>query len=87
MDYRPLFDKVLLEEIVTENKLDGLVLVDSKAGMKKGKVVAVGHGLAGQPMSIAVGQIILYKKDDAQDIPLDGKTYKLLLERNAWMVK
>ena len=85
MDYRPVFDKILLKEIPEKQEKTGLII--AAASFKTGVVIAAGNGKPGLPMVITNGQTVMYKKEDATDIRIEGETYKLLLERDTWMVK
>lgn len=79
INFKPLGDRVLVKTYHSEQKSKGgLILNDSiSRGQKvEGEVVAVGTGLFSQtgnpiPMTVSVGDIILYKKDMA------GETLKL----------
>lgn len=87
--FKPLGDRVLvLAETNEEKSQGGLILTDSvKRGQKvQGKVMAVGKGLFSQsgssiPMSVQVGDVVLYKKDEGTDkIKLAGQEYLLFRE-------
>lgn len=72
-NFKPLGDRVLVKPDQVEQKSKGgLILNDSiSRGQKiEGEVVAVGTGLFSQtgnviPMSVKVGDKVLYSKDDA----------------------
>lgn len=87
MEYKPLFDKVLLEEFTPKEMTGSLIVTASGSGFKAGKVLAAGEGLPDQPMTVKVGQTVLFKAIDAMDITLDSKKYKLIQERFLWMIK
>ena len=89
--FKPLGDRVLvLAETQTNEKKSksGLILTDSvQRGQKvQGKVVAVGGGVFSQsgqpiPMTVKVGDTILYKKDESSDkLKLEGEEYLLFRE-------
>ena len=88
-NFQPLGDRVLVKAEIIENKSKtGLILTDSvQRGTKvHGKVVAVGGGVFSQsgqpiPMTVKVGDTVLYKKDEASDkVKLDGEEYLLFRE-------
>lgn len=88
-NFQPLGDRVLVKAEIIENKSKtGLILTDSvQRGTKvQGKVVAVGGGVFSQsgqpiPMTVKVGDTVLYKKDEASDkVKLDGEEYLLFRE-------
>jgi len=87
--FQPLGDRVLVKAETTEKKSkSGLILTDSvQRGTKvQGKVVAVGGGVFSQsgqpiPMTVKVGDTILYKKDESSDkLKLEGEEYLLFRE-------
>ena len=89
--FKPLGDRILVlaENQANENKSkSGLILTDSiQRGQKvQGKVVAIGAGVFSQsgqpiPMTVKVGDVVLYKKDEASDkVKLSGVEYLLFRE-------
>lgn len=89
INFKPLGDRVLVKTQHSEQKSKGgLILNDSiSRGQKvEGEVVAVGTGLFSQtgnpiPMTVNVGDIILYKKDMAGDsLKLGDEEYLIFHE-------
>ena len=87
MDYKPLFDRVLVKAISSEQNFGGIIIPDSSSNLKKGEVVAAGAGRPGVRMEVSAGQTVLYAKDSATPVNLDGEQYLILNERDIWMVK
>lgn len=87
MDFKPLFDRILVEPLTAEETVGGLYIPDSSTNLKKGIAVAVGEGLPGAPMTVSVGQEVFFDKEEGRPIPLEGKQYLLMKERAVWMVK
>jgi chaperonin GroES len=88
MNLRPLADKVIVassnEEEMTAS---GLVLPDtaSKERPEQGTVVAVGPGRLDEsgkaiPMSVKVGDVVVFKKYSPDEVKVDGKEYLVLSE-------
>lgn len=83
MTLKPLSNHLFLEPLEEEKKTKGgIVLPDNveKEKPTKAKVVAVGPGKRGddgrvQPMSVKVGDVVLFKKYGPDEIELDGKKY------------
>jgi co-chaperonin GroES (HSP10) len=44
MNWKPLFDRVLLKAITAEHKVGGLFIPDTSTNLKKGIVIAAGEG-------------------------------------------
>ncbi len=88
-NFQPLGDRVLVKPVQVEQKSKGgLILNDSiSRGQKiEGEVVAVGIGLFSQtgnviPMSVKVGDKVLYSKDEATNkLKLGDEEYLLFRE-------
>lgn len=83
MNIKPLSDHVFIEPIADEKVTKtGIVLPDTaeKERPMKGRVVAVGVGKKNDrgelmPMSVKVGDAILFKKYGPDEIQIDGKKY------------
>ena len=83
MNFKPLSNRVFLEPLEEEKTTkSGIVLPDSAEKEKpiKGKVLAVGPGKANEkgeriPMSVKVGDMVLFKKYGPDEIEIEGKKY------------
>ena len=83
--WKPPGDKLLLREI-TESEQHGLLtVVNNTSGLKKGIILSVGKGLPEYEMSVKEGDAVLYKKEHAEDVIVEGEVLKLVQERNAWI--
>ena len=86
-NFKPLGDRILVRPEVQEQKSKGgLILNDSiSRGQKvEGDVVAIGTGLfsqTGNPMTVKVGDRVLYSKDNATNkIKLDDEEFLIFHE-------
>ena len=83
MNLKPLNDHVFLEPLDQEKTTkSGIVLPDTAEKEKpiRGKVVAVGPGKLDEngkrvPMSVKVGDKVLFKKYGPDELEVDGKKY------------
>ncbi len=83
MQFKPLSNHVFIEPAEEEQKTkSGIVLPDTaeKERPVRGTVVAIGPGKVNEkgertPMSVKVGDVILFKKYGPDEIELDGKKY------------
>ncbi len=89
MNLRPLFDKVLVtSSSKEETTASGLVLPDtaSKERPEQGTVIAVGPGRFDEdgekriPMSVNVGDKVVFKKYSPDEVKVDDKEYLVLSE-------
>lgn len=92
MTIKPLFDKIVVEAVESEEKTaGGLFLPDSaKEKPQSAKVLAVGPGgtVDGKEvtMQVKVGDIILYNKYAGSDFKLDGKEVTILKQSDVLAV-
>ncbi|OHB21194.1 MAG: co-chaperone GroES [Parcubacteria group bacterium RIFCSPLOWO2_01_FULL_48_18] len=83
MNFKPLNDHVVLEPLEEETRTkSGIVIPDTAEKEKpvKGKVLAVGPGKyndAGTriPVSVKVGDTVLFKKYGPDEVEIGGKKY------------
>ena len=92
MNLKPLFDKVVIEEILPETTTkSGIVLPTSiQEKPNLAKVVAVGTGgyFDGKivPMQVKVGDIVLYSQYATNTFNYEGKEYKILKQSDIMAV-
>ena len=74
---KPLADRVLVEPIEAETKTaSGIIIPDNaKEKPQKGKVMAVGKGTKDSPITVKVGDLVLYGKYSGTELKLEGKDY------------
>jgi chaperonin GroES len=79
---QPLADRVLVEPAPAEQKTAGGLYIPDTAKEKpqKGKVVAVGNGKKDEPLTVKVGDSVLYGKYAGTEITLDGVDYLIMRE-------
>ena len=79
---KPLADRVLVEAAAAEQKTAGGIIIPDTAKEKpqKGTVVAIGNGKKDEPMTVKVGDLVLYGKYSGSEITVDGKDYLIMRE-------
>ena len=82
LNIKPLADRVLVEPAPAEKKTaSGLIIPDNaKEKPQKGTVVAVGNGKVDEPLTVKVGDTVLYGKYGGTDLKLGGKDYLMMRE-------
>lgn len=83
MNFKPLSNHLFLEALEEEKTTkSGIVLPETaeKERPTRGKVIAVGPGKRNEngeiiPMSVKVGDIVLFKKYGPDEIEIEGKKY------------
>ncbi len=77
MNIKPLADRVLVEASEAETKTSsGIIIPDTaKEKPQRGKIVAVGPGTKENPITVKVGDIVLYGKYSGTELQHDGMDY------------
>ncbi len=79
---KPLADRVLIKPASAEQKTSGGIIIPDTAKEKpqKGVIVAVGSGKKDEPLTVKVGDTVLYSKYAGTEITLDQKEYLIMRE-------
>ncbi len=82
MKIKPLADRVLVEPSAAETKTaSGIIIPDSaQEKPQKGKVVAVGPGTKENPVTLKVGDEILYGKYSGTELKHEGGDFLIMKE-------
>ena len=82
VNVKPLADRVLIEPAAAEEKTAGGIIIPDTAKEKpqKGNVVAVGSGTKENPITVKVGQTVLYGKYSGTELKFEGKDYLIMRE-------
>ncbi len=82
VNVKPLADRVLVEPAAAEQKTAGGIIIPDTAKEKpqKGTVVAIGTGKKDEPLTVKVGDQVLYGKYSGTEINIEGKDYLIMRE-------
>ncbi len=82
LNIKPLADRVLVEPLEAETKTaSGIIIPDTaKEKPQKGNIVAVGPGTKENPVTVKVGNTVLYGKYSGTELKLNGKDYLIMRE-------
>jgi chaperonin GroES len=88
VNIKPLADRVIVEVSPAEEKTaSGLIIPDTaKEKPQKGTVVAVGTGKKDEPMTVKVGDTVLYGKYAGTEVSVDGKEYLIMRESDIFAI-
>ena len=88
VNFKPLADRVLIEPIAAETKTaSGIIIPDTaKEKPQRGTVVAVGNGKVDEPMTVKVGDDVLYGKYAGTEITHEGKEYLIMRESDIFAI-
>jgi chaperonin GroES len=88
VNVKPLADRVVVEPAAAEEKTAfGIIIPDTaKEKPQKGTVVAVGPGKKDDPVTVKVGDSVLYGKYSGTEITFDGKEYLIMRESDIYAI-
>ena len=83
ISFKPLGNRVVIEPSDTEEQMSsgGIYIPDTaKEKPQRGKIVAVGPGTKENPITVKVGDIVLYGKYSGTELQHDGMDYLIMKE-------
>ena len=82
LSIKPLADRVLVKAQEAEAKTKGGIIIPDTAKEKpqQGEVVAVGAGKKDEPITVKVGDKVLYGKYSGTEVTVDGDDYLIMRE-------
>ncbi|MBO4543339.1 MAG: co-chaperone GroES [Bacteroidales bacterium] len=82
LNIKPLADRVIVKAAQAEQKTAGGIIIPDTAKEKpqRGEVVAVGNGKKDEPMTVKVGDVVLYGKYAGTEINYNGEDYLIMKE-------
>ena len=93
MNFRPLYDRILVKRVQAEEKTAGGLIVPDSAKEKplEAQVIAVGGGRqlgdgSVREISLNVGDVILFGKYTGDEIKLEGEEHIILREEDVLAV-
>jgi chaperonin GroES len=84
LNIKPLADRVLVEPLAAETKTaSGIIIPDSaKEKPQKGTIKAVGPGTKENPVTLKVGDTVLYGKYSGTELKLENNDYLIMRVRH-----
>ncbi len=88
IELKPLADRVLVEAAQAEEKTAGGIIIPDTAKEKpqRGKVIAVGTGKKDEPLTVKIGDSVLYGKYAGTEINIEGKEYLIMRESDIFAI-
>ncbi len=79
---KPLADRVIVEPAIAEEKTAGGIIIPDTAKEKpqRGTIVAVGPGKKDEPLTVKVGDEVLYAKYAGTEFSYEGKNFLIMRE-------
>jgi chaperonin GroES len=84
LNIKPLADRVIVEPAAAETKTSsGIIIPDTaKEKPQKGNIVAVGPGTKDNPVTVKVGDVVLYGKYSGTELNHEGIDYLIMKEND-----
>ena len=84
--FKPLADRVLVETMAAEQKTASGIIIPDTAKEKplQGKIIAAGNGTKDEPLTVKVGDNVLFGQYAGTEIKLDGKTFLIMREADIY---
>jgi chaperonin GroES len=88
VNIKPLGDRVLVQPAPAEEKTKGGLYIPDTAKEKpqKGTVIAVGNGKPEEPLTVKVGDTVLYGKYAGTELSHEGSDYLIMRESDIYAV-
>ncbi|MBQ0113583.1 MAG: co-chaperone GroES [Bacteroidales bacterium] len=88
MNIRPLADRVLVRPAEAEEKTStGIIIPDTaKEKPMEGEVVAVGNGKKDEPLTVKVGDKVIFGKYSGTEINVDNEKYLIMRESDIYAI-
>ena len=88
INIKPLADRVLVKPAEAEEKTSSGIIIPDTAKEKpmEGEVIAVGCGKKDEPMTVKVGDKVLYGKYSGTEITYEGENYLIMRESDIYAV-
>lgn len=88
LSIKPLADRVVVEPAPAEQKTASGIIIPDNAQEKpqRGTIVAIGTGKPDEPLTVEVGNTVLYGKYAGTEINIDGKDYLIMRESDIFAI-
>jgi len=88
INVKPLADRVLVKPAEVETKTAAGIIIPDTAKEKpvKGEVVAIGQGKKDEPITVKVGDLVLYGKYSGTEINIEGEDYLIMRESDIYAI-
>jgi len=84
---RPLSDRVIVKPLEMDKKTaGGLLLPDTKEKPQEGIVINIGNGKKDEPMTVKIGDHVLFSKYGGTEYKVDNETYLIMRESDIYAI-
>ena len=84
--FKPLADRVLIEPAAAEQvTASGIIIPDTaKEKPLRGTIIAAGNGKTDEPMTVKVGDSVIFGQYSGTEIKIDGKNLLIMRESDIY---
>jgi chaperonin GroES len=88
LSIKPLADRVLIEPAAAEQTTASGIIIPDTAQEKpqKGTVIAVGEGKKDDPLTVKVGDTVIYGKYSGTELSYEGVDYLIMKEADIYAI-
>lgn len=84
---KPLSDRVIIKPLEMDKKTaGGLLLPDTKEKPQEGIIVNIGNGKKDEPMTVKIGDHVLFSKYGGTEYKVDNETYLIMRESDIYAI-
>lgn len=82
LNITPLHDRIVIEPVPEQSISQGGIIIPDSAKEKpiRGVVMSCGKGRKDEPVTVKIGDIVLYGKHAGSEIEIDSKKYLIMRE-------
>ncbi|MFK7954296.1 MAG: co-chaperone GroES [Ekhidna sp.] len=86
VNFKPLADRVLVQPAAAEEKTaSGIIIPDTaKEKPQQGEIVAIGAGKKDEPITVKVGDTVLYGKYSGTEVTIEGAEFLIMKESDIY---
>ena len=88
VNIQPLADRVVVKPAAAEAKTaSGIIIPDTaKEKPQRGEIVAIGNGKKDEPLTVKVGDKVLYGKYSGTEVTIDSDDYLIMRESDIFAI-
>jgi len=88
VNIKPLADRVLVKPAEAETKTKGGIIIPDtvKEKPQRGEIIAIGNGKKDEPLTVKVGDVVLYGKYAGTEVTVEGENYLIMRESDIFAI-
>ena len=87
VNIKPLSDRVIIKPLEMDKKTaGGLLLPDTKEKPQEGIVINIGNGKKDEPMTVKIGDHVLFSKYGGTEYKIENETYLIMRESDIYAI-